>query len=59
MKNLITTFLIFIFLSTSTMSAGTSSSSGSGSSGSSGGDGAIKSNYQKACLLYTSDAADE
>ena len=51
MKNLITTFLIFIFLSTSTMSAGTSSSSGSGSSGSSGGDGAIKSNYQKAVTL--------
>ena len=51
MKNLITTFLIFIFLSTSTMSAGTSSSSGSGSSGSSGGNGAIKSNYQKAVTL--------
>ena len=51
MKNLITTFLIFIFLSTSTMSAGTSSSSGSSSSGSSGGDGAIKSNYQKAVTL--------
>ena len=46
MKNLITTFLIFIFLSTSTMSAGTSSSSGS-----SGGDGAVKSNYQKAVKL--------
>ena len=51
MKNLITTFLIFIFLSTSTMSAGTSSSSGSSSGGSSGGDGAIKSNYQKAVTL--------
>ena len=51
MKNLITTFLIFIFLSTSAMSAGTSSSSGSSSSGSSGGDGAIKSNYQKAVTL--------
>jgi len=46
MKNLITTFLIFIFLSTSAMSAGTSSSSGS-----SGGDGAVKSNYQKAVKL--------
>ncbi len=46
MKNLITTFLIFIFLSTSAMSAGTSSSSGSN-----GGDGAVKSNYQKAVKL--------
>ena len=46
MKNLITTFLIFIFLSTSAMSAGTSSSSGS-----SGGDGTVKSNYQKAVTL--------
>ena len=46
MKNLITTFLIFIFLSTSAMSAGTSSSSGSR-----GGDGAVKSNYQKAVTL--------
>ena len=46
MKNLITPFLIFIFLSTSAMSAGTSSSSGS-----SGGDGAVKSNYQKAVKL--------
>ena len=46
MKNLITTFLIFIFLSTSAMSAGTSSSSGS-----SGGDGAVKSNDQKAVKL--------